>query len=216
MDVYIAALGRSGSTALANWLTTPPTHVVFHEPNLLRAHPTRLLESQLADWGMSKDEALSGSWGAKETSSDLHGPMLDRFSPSKVILCVRSVREAALSLFEKHRRQGLLDRYTDQWVADYLVREAEGLVDLADRLARGSALWTVFRYEEFGENSLRQLADWIGWPGGGDLARGFEAFGRGFEVQRQRNRNLPTELAQQASKIAERCASFESRFYGTA
>jgi len=215
MDFYIAALGRSGSTALANWLTTPPTHVVFHEPNLLRSTPTRLLASQLDDWDMTKEQAMAGHWAVKETSSDMHDDMLAAYAPSKVILCVRNIADAALSLFEKHRRQEVLDRYSDDWAADYLVREAEGLVRLARQLENDSVEFAIFRYEEFGESSLRKLADWIEWPGGGEMSRGFQAFGRAFEMQRERSRDLTPEMIRLAGDIAERCAAFDQRFYGS-
>lgn len=215
MDFYIAALGRSGSTALANWLTTPPSHVVLHEPNLLGETPTRLLEIQLTEWGMTREQALAGHWAAKEVQTELHHRMIDAFRPAKIVLCVRNIRDAALSLFEKHRLQDSLDRYSDDWAADYMLTEAEGLVRLAERLDREAVPWRVMRHEEFGERSLRALADWLGWPGGGDMARGFEAFGRAFEADRARVRGLPAEVTALATTIGQQCFAFEQRFYGS-
>lgn len=213
MDFYIAALGRSGSTALANWLTCPPDYFVFHEPGLLRDRPTRLFNTQLEDWGVSKESVFAGHWAAKETQSEIHPAMMRRFGPPKVILGVRRVRDAALSLFEKHRRQGLLQRYSDEWSADYLVREAAGLTQFAETLARAGTPSLIVRYEEFGDALLRSVADWVGWPGGGDMARGFDTFGRAFEAERHRDRSLPAEALHLADALAERCASFERSFY---
>lgn len=204
----MAALGRSGSTALANWLTTPPTHVVLHEPNLLAETPTRLLEIQLTEWGMTREQMLAGHWAAKEVQTELHHRMIDAFQPAKIVLCVRNIRDAALSLFEKHRRQDSLARYSDDWAADYMLTEAEGLVRLADRLDREAVPWRAMRYEEFSEQSLRELAEWLGWPGGGDMTRGFKAFGRAFEADRARVRGLPVEVNALAARISEQCEGF--------
>lgn len=213
MDFYIAAIGRSGSTALANWLTTPPTHVVFHEPNLLRDRPTRLLGMQLADWGMTREQVMAGHWAAKETQTLLHHGMIDRFRPAKVLVSVRKIGDAALSLFEKHRRQALLDRYSDEWVADYLTREAEGLVRFAERLDEERIPWALVRFEELSPERMESVADWLGWPGAGTMSRGLEAFGRGFEAARTRDRELPAEVVALAATIAGRCSAFDRRFY---
>ncbi len=213
MDFYIAALGRSGSTALANFLTTPPDHVVFHEPGLSRTAPTRLFHLQLQDWGIAQEQAFDRHWAAKETQVSMHRAMVERFRPAKVILGVRRVRDAALSLLEKHRRQGLLARYDDRWTADYLWEETKGMVAFAEEMGRAGVPTLVVRYEEFGETMLRGVADWVGWPGGGDMARGFERFDRAFEMDRGRSRDLPAELVSLADRVAAECGAFERAFY---
>lgn len=211
MDFYIAALGRSGSTALSNWLSTPPDHVVFHEPGLLAPEPTRLFRLQLDDWHLSESEAFDRHWAVKEITG--HRAQIEAFSPLRVVLCVRQPKAVALSLFEKHRRQGNLDRFSDSWSADYVVRECAALEALPDWLDRLGVAWTVARYEDFSMSRLRAMADFVGWPGGGTLQRGFEAFDRGFELDRSRDRSLPQDCERMADAIAEQCKDFVSRFY---
>src|SRR4051812_22329475 len=46
-DFYVAAIGRSGSTLLCNWLASPPQRLVFLEPFFLRPENSRLLRIQL-------------------------------------------------------------------------------------------------------------------------------------------------------------------------
>src|SRR6476620_2920471 len=141
MDVYIAAMGRSGSTALSNWLTTPPTNFVLHEPGLLRSEPTRLLGIQLKNWGVTLDAVTAAHWAAKEVDPDLHDEMVTVFQSARVLICVRDIAEATRSYLEKHRRQGLLDRFSDDWTRAYVNDCAASLVRLADRLDRERRPW---------------------------------------------------------------------------
>jgi hypothetical protein len=227
MDVYIAAMGRSGSTALANWLTIPPTHFVLHEPGLLRSQPTRLLGMQLSGWGVTLDDVMSAHWAAKEVEPHDHDPMIAAYSPARILICVRDIREAVKSYLEKHRVQGLLDRFDDRWTRDYVIECASSLVRLANRLDAEGKPWRIARYEEFARDPdrLADLAGWIGWPGGGDTSAGFKEFDRGYEADRHvrelgsstvavENRGLDDAAMAVVAEVTAATGDYQRRFYG--
>lgn len=207
-DFYIAAMGRSGSTALCNWLTRPPEQLVFVEPFFLRPKKyPRLLRIQLDGLGLSVDEEawsfddasaverfrrimaprLQGRrWAFKEVLSHEHFRVIDAFEPPRVLITVRDIGDVAVSLFEKHRLQNSESRFDEQWVTDYCVRESAGIVEFRDRLARCGIPVLVLRYEDFtrSETVLRGAADFVGWQGGGAVDSHFAEFDRDFEILR--------------------------------
>ena len=206
-DFYIAAMGRSGSTLLCNWLSRPPEEMVFIEPSFLSTVNTRLLRTQLADFGMpvpdddwqandptatARFRRLMGPrlrgrrWAVKEVLCSEHEAAISVLRPPKVIISVRSIDDVALSFFEKHRVQDNLDRFSDEWVVDYCQREAAGLVDLHDSLAARGIPALVVRYEDFSCSDVarRSVADFTGWRGHGKTDAHLAAMERGFEVER--------------------------------
>lgn len=199
---------------LANWLTTPPTHFVLHEPNLERERRTRLTVLQLEAWELSLDEVQARQWGVKEVEADKSAAFLERWRPERVVLCVRDMREVALSLFDKHRRQGNLDRYPDSWASDYCVREAAGLVALADRLEGDGPPARVARYEDFAREEAERaaIAAFVGWPGGGDERALLERIDRGFEGGQRSERELGAAEMALADAIADQCGAYQQRF----
>lgn len=245
-DFYIAAIGRSGSTALCNWLTRPPDQLVFIEPFFLRATNPRLLRIQLANFEMPVDDEewhrpdataaerfrrlmgprLRGRrWAFKEVLCEQHYGALDRFRPPRVLVTVRNIADVALSLFEKHRLQNALDRFDQDWVVDYCLRESAGIVEFRNRLERQGIPNLVLRYEEFtrSQAALRAAAEFVGWEGGGAIASHLAEFDRLFEVQRHgiamsgRLRPASERLLTQsehalADTIAERCSTYQSAF----
>lgn len=245
-DFYIAAIGRSGSTMLSNWLSRPPERIVFMEPFFLRAANSRLLQIQLANLGMQITEEewatsdatpldrfrrlmgprLSGRrWAAKEVLCEEHEAMTRTFAPPRVLVSVRDIEDVALSFFEKHRLQDNLDRFGDDWVADYCRRETAGLLAYLAGLDEAGVPYRIVRYEDFtaSEQERRALCEFVGWPGGGDVAANLDDFGRGFEVDHhgtqvassgrpRETRSLAPEVVASAAMIAEACANYQRRF----
>jgi hypothetical protein len=204
---YLAAMGRSGSTMVCNWLTRAPDQLVFVEPAFLDIRNTRLLRIQLANFGMASTDdewgkedssaaarfrrlmapRLAGRrWALKEVLCSEHGAAIDKLAPSRILISVRNIFDVALSFFEKHRAQDNLHRFDDQWVADYCVRESKGLVALRRQLSGRSIPSSIIRYEDFtrSEAARHNLSDFLGWKGGGATDSHFHQFNRSFEVAR--------------------------------
>jgi len=206
-DFYVAAMGRSGSTMLCNWLSSPPDHLVFLEPFFLRPMNSRLLRIQLRDFGMpaSDDEwqqhdetagerfnrlmggRLKGrQWALKEVLCEEHFRVLETLAPPKVLITVRNIEEVALSFFEKHRAQDNLDRFSDTWVVEYCRRETTGILEFRQLLTKLGVPHRVVRYEDFtqSESNRASVAEFVGWPGGGATGSHFAEFDRAFEIER--------------------------------
>lgn len=225
-DFYIAAMGRSGSTMLCNWLTRPPEHLVFNEPFFLRANRyPRLLRIQLENFGLPVDEeewaseGLSAAerfrrimaprlrgrrWAFKEVLCSQHLPVLDAFAPPRVLISVRDIADVALSLFEKHREQDSRNQFDERWVVEYCVRESAGLLELRDQLASRRIPFLVLRYEDFtrSEAVRRQAADFVGWQGGGAVDSHFDQFDRGFEIRRH-GRQISDRLRERSDRALD-------------
>ncbi len=245
-DFYIAAMGRSGSTALCNWLTRPPDQLVFVEPFFLRPTNPRLLRIQLANFGLAICEddwrredlgalerfrrimwpRLRGRrWAFKEVLCEEHLRVLDAFAPPRILITVRDVADVALSFFEKHRLQGNLKRFDDEWVIDYCLRESAGLVEFRHLLENRGIPFRVIRYEEFTRSQAARdnAADFVSWEPGGALDSHLEQFDRRFEVERhgrefsdslrgRSERLLDRAHLEAADQIASRCAAYQSAF----
>lgn len=245
-DFYLAAMGRSGSTMICNWLTDAPDQLAFIEPSFLSLPNTRMLRIQLDRFGMGPTDEewatedrtaearlqrlmgqrLAGKrWGVKEVLCSEHRAAIVKLAPRRVLISVRDIGDVALSFFEKHRLQGNLNRFDDQWVVDYCIREAEGLVALHAELEAGSLPFAVVRYEDFTRSAhCRQaVADFVGWRGGGATDAQFDRFDRSFEVERhghtvssrirtRAERNLGSAERDLASRIATRCEQYQQVF----
>lgn len=231
---------------ICNWLTSPPDQLVFSEPLFTEVANTRLLRIQLANFGMAVTDTewaaedgsasarfrrmvaprLAGKrWGVKEVLCSEHGRYIEQLVPRRVLISVRNIVDVALSFFEKHRTQGNLHRFSDDWVVDYCRREAAGLVALHRWLAGGPLSHMVVRYEDIvgSDARRRELADFLGWRGGGATGRHLEEFDRGFEVTRHGHsvcprsrtpgdRNLAAEALEMAGQIEKDCSEYQRLF----
>jgi hypothetical protein len=204
-DLFIAALGRSGSTLLANLLTTPPDRWLLVEPRFADASTGRDVLAQAAAFGMSvaPDEWLPRPaetpqgrivrvfgerlrslrrWGLKEVRPNLLEPTLKRLRPKRVVVLVRDLRDVALSLYEKTLREAHPDR-GDAWLRGYLTEAPTGVLALAD--AAPDPNRRIVRYEDLvaDEGYRRDLGAWLDWPLDGRPDRNLaDLFGRGREV----------------------------------
>jgi len=246
-DFTIAAMGRSGSTLLCNWLTHAPEWIVFMEPFFLRPGNCRLLRIQLEqigmpvtdeDWAARRDEdararfarlmapRLAGRrWALKEVLAEEHRRVIEQLRPRKLVICVRDIADVALSFFEKHRLQNNLDRFSDEWVVDYCLRESAALVRLhQDALEQGLPCHVV-RYEDFTRDGecRSMLESFTGWSGGGDVAASLDRYGRSFEVKRhgqaisarilRRDERLVEDGHRRlAESVSRRCRDYQDMF----
>jgi len=241
-DLYIAAIGRSGSTMLCNMLTRAPEQIVFIEPKFHTPPYRAMLAPQLLQYGMEAkappqglapvpalDHALGAQlrpikWGFKEVQCSEHQRVFEVFRPVHILINVRHIYNIALSFMEKHRRQGNEDRFSPTWVLDYCLRESQGLIHFCEHLIERGQAFTIVRYEDFTQNPQARTAleKSLGWKIGNssnqfmeDFNRGFEANrhqGRGFREPTVAERELPQDLIKLARNIEVRCAKYQAYF----
>jgi hypothetical protein len=206
-DFLIAALGRSGSTMISNWLTRPPGEIVLIEPFLFAAANPAMLHRQFdhlglaasaEEWATSDADwqarlrrlfapRLAGRrWAVKEVLGEEHRKVLAAFGPLPVVITVRDIDAIAASFLEKHRLQNNRHRFDEQWVADYCRRETGLIMALHAKLVDEGTPALVMRYEDFVASSAQReaLARFVGWPGEGDVTRHMDHLGRAFEAER--------------------------------
>lgn len=211
-DLYIAAIGRSGSTMLCNTLTRAPEQIIFIEPKFHTPPYRALLAPQLAQYGFEISPAAEQQaeglgpaarlshllgphlrpikWGFKEVQCSEHQRVLDLFAPKHILINVRHIFNVALSFMEKHRRQGNEDRFPPAWVQDYCLRESRGLVQFCEALTKRGQSYTIVRYEDFTQDPACRAAleQTLGWRFGENANQFLEGFNRGFEAQRHQDR----------------------------
>lgn len=181
--VYIAAMGRSGSTMLANLLHNPPGCVALVEPNLLSDAPTAECLRQAAESGQQDGEPWSAvldrarAWGLKEVRADLHEPTIRLLRPQHILVLLRDPLAAAVSLYEKGIADGDLHRLA--WLE---ARAREPLRVLPAVAVDPRAV--VVAYERFvtDDSSRDALARYIDWPLTGDPNRGLARWNRAREI----------------------------------
>lgn len=231
---------------LCNWLARPPRQLVFIEPFFMRTSNPRLLRIQLADFGLAVEDQewslpdptaaqrfrrmvaprLEGRrWAFKEVLCEEHFKVVDALSPPRVVITVRDIEDVALSFFEKHRLQNNLERFDDDWVRSYCLREAAGILEFRDLLCDRGIPFQVVRYEEFtrSEAARQEVANFVGWEPGGEIDSHLAQFDRSFEVERHgreincklrmpSDRQLDAGHIAAADEIASRCGPYQSTF----
>lgn len=212
MDLLIAGMGRAGTTALANLLTTPPEHWVIIEPGLTRDGVGEHVFEQARRFGapvaVSEEAWRAGGdretglerfartigpglsalrgWGVKEVNPMGLDELIRVFEPRKVLLAVRDIRDCAISVLEKSRLHAAEGRpvQSDDWLARRLTDAGAALVRIRSRLD-ASRVRTV-QYERFTTDAAYRdsLESWLDWPLTGDPGRCMDLFGREYEVAR--------------------------------
>jgi hypothetical protein len=245
-EFLMASMGRSGSTMMANWLTAPPERVVLIEPSFFALRNPNMVRVQLPEFSVPASDAewmfadadwqarftrvfaprLAGRrWALKEVLVAESRRIMATFAPPRVVVTVRDIAAIAASFLEKHRLQGNRDRFDAGWVGAYCRRESAAMVALCQDMAAQGAAYHVVRYEDFAASpAIRaRLAEFVGWPGGGNPQRHFGKLGRGFEAERHASgigthtpslpeRALePGELALLAGIEAD-CAAYQAAF----
>ena len=204
-DLFIAAMGRSGSTMLANLFTTPPERWVLVEPRLADASTGRDVLDQARSFGWDLTDGhwclapgedalqrihrvfaarLRGlkKWGVKEVRSELFGPTINILRPRQTLVLVRDLRDVAISLHAKIIRDDN-PNYDEDWLRGYLTKTPKAIVDLARDVEQLDHM--TVRYEDLVRDlGVRvKIAQWAEWPLDGAPDRNLATvFGRGREV----------------------------------
>ncbi|MDX9911775.1 MAG: sulfotransferase [Phycisphaerales bacterium] len=245
LDLFIAGLPRAGTTMLANLLTAPPERLVLVEPGLTRGDPGAHLPMQFEEFpdcpspehmlrrGDESSEAhfwrvwgpiICGlrSWGVKEVNPLGYDDLLAKYQPRRVIVLVRDIRDAALSLAEKHTRSPIPGKGMD-WATQRLIDASHALLRV--RSAVPSDRVRVVRYEDFVRDPAERAAleSWLDWPLAGRPDRHMESFGRAWEIERhagqvsdrsvdRRSREPSEDARRYASEVVEQLAEFQRTF----
>ncbi|MEM8757174.1 MAG: hypothetical protein AAGF47_05255 [Planctomycetota bacterium] len=207
---YIAAMGRSGSTVLANLFHDPPERVMLLEPNLLEPEPTGECRLQLTDsLGPGATIETLGEterWGIKEVRADLHGPAIDRLDPAHIVVLLRDPVAASISLHEKGERDGDLARLA--WLEARMTDPLRVLPRIAER---HNAIVVAYERLVADADARAALADRLGWPMTGDLNRGLTRYGRAREIDLHRGAITTASLARSLDNAAPQARAFVER-----
>jgi hypothetical protein len=216
LRVLVAGPPRSGTSLLANLMTAPPDTLVLYEPNLGRRAPSEFVRSQFTELGLplpATNRALVRGlekgrtrWGAKEVTADWIRWTYERFQPETVLLVVRDIGHAALSMYD---RAGEAAPGVDlDFRAGWLARAAEAVAALYHRC--DAARRVVVRYESFVTDPAAKgdLEARLGWELTGRTDVGFESQNRWHELRRHAGRISQSSLALRRSESDPRKLEF--------
>lgn len=213
-DVFIAAMGRSGSTMLANKLTSYEGSVVFIEPSLVvggnralirgfrsvgkdfKERPdlrylNRIYEIKNDSYKKEFLRWLNGVdyWGFKEVEGAYFQKSVEMFNPRKIVILVRDVKQVFYSFYEKSLKQDRLVDWNVEWIVNKIKKTAECQMQLQEKYPGRSMVvnYEDISREEYLKNFLFKKLGYS-FPVG-DAGAGFEDFNRSWEV----NRNIDRE-----------------------
>ena len=205
MDLFIAGIARAGTTLLSNLLTSPPDRLVLVEPGLTRHDMGDHVRQQVERFGLPRSwDTWSGPrgetaldrferclrpslnqirWGVKEVNPLGWDALVQIFEPKKIVLCVRDMRDCAISMFEKHRRSSLPGQ-DEAWISRRLVDASEALLTV--KRSSSASRVRVIRYEDLVTDCAERarLETWLDWPLNGDPAWCMDLYGRQHESAR--------------------------------
>ncbi len=211
MDVLIVGPARSGSTLLANLLTTPPCRAVLVEPGITRSGMGDFVRKEVGRLGWDIDQgtwyqdethqtrfarllqprlAKLERWGVKEVNPGGVAELVAMCPPRHVLLSVRDIGACAASMKEKESLQGpiygdALAPKSDEWMRQRLLDGAAMALSMLASPPPGATV-TVARYEDFVDSEAHRaaVAQSLDWPMDGDPRGSLEAIGRAFEIER--------------------------------
>jgi hypothetical protein len=211
MDLLIVGPARSGTTMLANLLTSPPDRWVLVEPGITRGGMGEVVRQEAALFGWQYERSvwheqesseqrfnrlLHGRleqlerWGVKEVNMQGIADLISIYRPRHIVISVRDIRACAISVRHKEELQGTVVGQamvpkTDEWLQRRLTDGAEAALRLVNEPPPGSKV-TVVRYEDFvaSADARASLARTLDWPLDGDPSSTLDLFGRSYEVER--------------------------------
>ena len=191
MDLLIVGPARSGTTMLANLLTSPPNRWVLVEPGITRGGMGEVVrrEAGLFGWHYERmdwhEQETSQErfnrllherlrqldrWGVKEVNMQGIGDLISTYRPRHIVVSVRDIRACAISVRQKETLQGTIAGQamvpkSDEWLQRRLLDGAEAALRLASEPPPGSQV-TVVRYEDFvaSADARTSLARTLDWP----------------------------------------------------
>ena len=203
--IYLAAMGRSGSTALASRLSSDrgkilvepflfkggnsffyrdmksrgwkPHYMSLLKKRIYAANPSALVDDIEKHYTQGYDY-----WGVKEVFPELHRPTIDILLPDYIVITTRDIRDVALSLTEKHIKEGIFGRVGWSWIETYIRENARALCSLAHSYENVIHV----KYEDlfFNESTFDGFFKTLGITERGDDFSYIDVYGRSWEKKR--------------------------------
>ncbi|GJD76782.1 hypothetical protein [Methylobacterium goesingense] len=226
LDIYIAAIGRSGSTALANMMTFLPEQNVLVEPT---AHTFGFNEWDIIKNPQDESKFLkyylsltntSNKIGIKEVIPKSHKAIINILHPRIILILVRNIEDVYLSFTEKHIKQNSVSIFPSEWVEEYCIKSSEELLNIHKSYDNV----VIIRFEDFfwSIHERKRFIAKTGWNLEGSPFKNFTNYDRLYEVERNvfpRDKSLsPLErnienIEQEKSKIiGTKCLTYQSFF----